>query len=838
MLTSEEFLNRYSKHLNGDQRKAVQTINGPVLLLAVPGSGKTTVLVNRLGYMLYVEGIAPDSILTLTYTIDATKDMARRFEVVFGDDYSGRLEFRTINGICSKIIQRYGRIIDRPVFQLVSEEDHLGKIVTDILAKHFSEYPTESDVKAVRTLITYCKNMMLQDEEIKKLGDSEGYSLLEIFKDYNTYLKSHSLMDYDDQMIYAYRILISSPDFLKYYQNRYKYICVDEAQDTSKIQHIIIGLLSGAGGNLFMVGDEDQSIYGFRAAYPEALLNFEHDHPGAKVLVMNKNYRSNAQIVDAADRFIQHNTARHDKHMVAARGAEADIAYVDVKTRANQYSYLLKVAENCNAETAVIYRDNESALPLVDLLDRNNVPYRIKSVDMTFFTHRVVNDVINILKFAMNPKDTGLFMRIYFKCQTFLRKNQAEQLCRAAEAHGINVLDATVYVKDLNGIVLGKLRGFATNLRSMVKENPAKALFRIENPMGYGEYLDRNNINGNKLYILKQLAYNESTLNSFLGRLGYLQELLKNSKPDYSCQFILSTIHSSKGLEYERVFLMDVFDGLFPAHFTEPSANRLQSESNVVEEERRMFYVGMTRAKSRLSIFRLADASSCFINELVSPIKENSEIKTDTAPKAVSSKSTATHSAFKGTDKLECDYDLTEGELVVSTQYGQGVVTKVEYDKSGCINKFKVEFDNAEAKTFLFPNAFLNSMRLLSGIEMNIKAAHTPKTHSAASFATNNVSRSAVARGGILDAKAVNTYTYWETEYPDCVVIKREGAFWTCRGDSAKILSEVLGYKLGGSADRPVTGSPNPEPILYALNAHKISYIVVENGEIIEHKEY
>lgn len=152
-----------------------------------------------------------------------------------------------------------------------------------------------------------------------------------------------------------------------------------------------------------MVGDEDQSIYGFRAAYPEALLDFEKDHSSAKVLVMDQNYRSNAKIVQAADLFIQHNKARHDKHMRSTKCAGSDINFVELKTRSNQNGYLLKVAANCDRETAVLYRDNESAIPLIDSLDRNGIDYRIKSVDMAFFTNRVVTDVTNIMKFAIDP---------------------------------------------------------------------------------------------------------------------------------------------------------------------------------------------------------------------------------------------------------------------------------------------------------------------------------------------------------------------------------------------------------------------------------------------------
>ena len=289
MLSREEFLSKYTRHLNEKQMRAIECVDGPILLLAVPGSGKTTVLVNRLGFMLYVAGIAPENILTLTYTVAATNDMARRFESIFGADYSGRLEFRTINGICARIIYQYGKMIGKEPFRLLSDETGVGRILTDILAKYLSEYPTESDVKGAVSLIAYCKNMLLTDEEIEEMGDQEGIPLFDIYKDYNDYLKANSLMDYDDQMIYAYRMLKRSPELLKFYRRTYRYICVDEAQDTSKIQHKIINMLAGENGNLFMVGDEDQSIYGFRAAYPEALLDFEKNHPDAKVLVMDRN---------------------------------------------------------------------------------------------------------------------------------------------------------------------------------------------------------------------------------------------------------------------------------------------------------------------------------------------------------------------------------------------------------------------------------------------------------------------------------------------------------------------------------------------------------------------
>lgn len=725
-IDKQDFLTKYANHLNSNQLRAVQSVNGPVLLLAVPGSGKTTVLVNRLGYMIFCEGINPDNILALTYNKSAITDMSKRFTAVFGEENSGLVEFRTINGICQKIILRYARMIGKPAFSLCDDDKTLGKVVTDILIKKLSEYPTESDVKGARTLITYCKNMLLSDDEISQIGEEAGVPLLDIFKEYNRYLRAHELMDYDDQMVYAYRMLKGSPELLQYYRDTYKYICVDEAQDTSKVQHIIIGMLAGQNGNLFMVGDEDQSIYGFRAAYPEALLNFEEDHPDAQVLVMDQNYRSNAKIVSAADMFIQHNKNRHQKHMVSTKDAESDIRFIELNSRSNQYNYLLKLASDCKHETAVLYRDNESIIPLIDKLDRQSIPYRIKSQDMAFFTHRIVVDITNILKFAINPYDADLFMRVYFKCQTFLKKNQAEKLCQISAEREIPVLSAVDYMDSINGMVKGKCRGLQTHLVNMKKENPGKALFRIENPMGYGEYLERNNIDDNKLFILKQIAYNEVSIMSFLSRLEYLQEMLKNNRPDKDYPFILSTIHSSKGLEYDSVYLMDVCDGVFPSQVVRNSSSSTPQDRKNFEEERRLFYVGMTRAKHELNIFKYSDKSSCFLREMRPPKKETPKKEPSKNTASCTIKRKSKYSAVpknSGKEIFTSDYELLIGERVIQTKYGPGTVSDVIYNAGGRIDKFEVTFDSGEDKAFMFPNAFMMGMMLESGEAVPIKRA-------------------------------------------------------------------------------------------------------------------
>ena len=359
-MTYEQFQKQFHIQLNRQQVEAARSIDGPVLLLAVPGSGKTTVLVTRLGYMIYCAEIAPESILTLTYTISAARDMAKRFGSYFGDEVARRIEFRTINGICAKVIQYYGNLIGKAPFSLATENETITRMLSEIFLRTEESYATESDLKGIRSMITYIKNMMLTGDEIRQLDEEADYRVSEIYKAYNDELHARNRMDYDDQMVYAYNILRKSPETLQYFRNLYSYICVDEAQDTSRIQHEIIRLIAGGRDNLFMVGDEDQSIYGFRAAYPEALLSFEKDHPSAKVLLMEENFRSDGKIVEAADRFIQKNILRHEKHMTAARQALTDIQRIAVQNRRAQYDHLVKVAEECRTQTAVLYRNNES----------------------------------------------------------------------------------------------------------------------------------------------------------------------------------------------------------------------------------------------------------------------------------------------------------------------------------------------------------------------------------------------------------------------------------------------------------------------------------------------
>lgn len=616
-MNEKTFLENIPVKLNKQQLEAVRAAQGPVLLLAVPGSGKTTVLVTRLGYMIKCLGIRPDQILTLTYTVAATNDMRARFQRFFGQELGNQLVFRTINSICAKVIRQYGQLIGKEPYRLENDEKVLLGLLAGLYQKYQSAYPTESDLKSIKTYITYIKNMMLSEQEIKQLEPEAECQLLQIYQAYCQELKSRRCMDFDDQMVYAYRLLQLEPRLLAQMQGQYPFICVDEAQDTSRIQHAIIALLAARTENLFLVGDEDQSIYGFRAAYPEALLSFEKQHRGAKVLLMEENFRSNAHIVAAADRFIQQNTLRHKKQMRPARPPGSQLKVIDLESSLAQHAYLLKVAQGCKEQTAVLYRDNESAIPLVDLLERHNVSYRIRRGELSFFTHRVVMDIQNIMRFAQNMNDGELFQQIYYKLSTYLTKQQVLEACAVSQAKQIPIFNAVYGYVDIKPHTRRNLKDLERQFRGLVKDKPLHSLNRILYSMGYGDYMERMDLSMAKLMTLKAIASRVEDNYEFLQRMMELEEIIRSKEDEEESLFILSTIHGSKGLEYDTVYLLDVMDGVFPKEIPLDVQRASKEELALYEEERRIFYVGVTRARDNLYLFKSKKDTATFIQQLL-----------------------------------------------------------------------------------------------------------------------------------------------------------------------------------------------------------------------------
>ncbi|MFR6186817.1 MAG: ATP-dependent helicase [Lawsonibacter sp.] len=587
---------RYSLSLDEQQEQAVQAVDGPVLLLAVPGSGKTTVLVSRVGYLCLARGIPPEQILTMTCTVAAARDMRTRFTALFGEQAAQRLEFRTINGVCSQIIRTYERRLGRTAFTLLEDAGQRGALLGELYRAQTGEFAAESTVKALMTAVTYAKNQMLTGEELAQV-QVEGVEFSKIFRDYEQALRQSRRMDYDDQMVYALRILRQHPRILEEFQGRFRYFCVDEAQDTSRIQHRIIRMLAGQSQNLFLVGDEDQSIYGFRAADPSALVRFPEDWPGARVLRLEQNYRSTREIVAAADRFIQKNTSRLPKHMRAVRGSGPAPEEISVYDRQRQYRWLAKLAKSCDRETAVLYRDNDSALPLIDLLERAGTPYRCRQVESAFFTSRVVRDVTDVIRFALDPWDGERFLAAVVamllcgpgSAGPWPRRRRTGRTGRGRPSWPISAVSPGRLPGPEEGSAPPREHPTCPNL---LQERGDRAVYRIVHFMGYGAYLEEHGMDGSRADILEAIGANQPTPLALLERLEELEQVVRaGAHGGEEVPFLLSTIHSSKGLAHGRVILMDVAGRHLPQTVPEGPEPEQAESGRLIEEERRLFYV-------------------------------------------------------------------------------------------------------------------------------------------------------------------------------------------------------------------------------------------------------
>lgn len=608
-----QFKEQYHISLNKQQERALQAVEGSNLLLAVPGSGKTTVLVARLGYMVLNKNIAPESILAITYINSAANEMRERFSSLFGRNIGRRIDFRTINSLSQLIYTDYCRKTDQRSKTLIEEKER-KKLIRNIFKEYHHKYAYENDLQKLSSAIVYIKNMMLAGKQILDI-EADYLHLNDMYNAYQSALDKQNQMDFDDQMIFALKILREDGDALHSLQQRYKYICVDEAQDTSRIQHEIIRLLA-CGNNLFMVGDEDQSIYGFRAAYPKALLNFRYDYPNPYILRMERNYRSTNQIVEKAQTFISQNKGRYEKNMTAARGDGEDVSLISVASREAQYMYLLNVAKTAKTETAFLYRDNESAIVLVDLFLRNNVQFKLRKPEMNFFEVRIVKDIVAFLSLAINNHDARLLDQICNKGILYLEEKQRYWANRNCHEKHISVFDA---IDERMQYVAPRYRNRSSRFRDIITEvskaSPVEAI-SILLESGYGAYLSEKHFDTGKIEILQILAKQESTIEGFLNRLRDLERLLKQGfTSEHENPIILSTIHSSKGLEYDTVYMVDVYKGRFPSLRSNIFC-RSKDSADGEQEERRLFYVGITRAKNKLHLFEINERESPYIDEL------------------------------------------------------------------------------------------------------------------------------------------------------------------------------------------------------------------------------
>ena len=678
-------------HLNDVQKQAVIRVDGPLLLLASPGSGKTTTIIMRIGYMIEVLGIHPSRIKAVTFSKASANDMKARFAKFF--PHLPAVDFSTIHSLAYEVVRK--KLMDDGVsFALLEEtskNSHLSKkrILSEIFEQKNNTKITEDQLEELITYISFIKNKMLPEGEWA-LPEVKVPKKVEIVKAYEHYKRegTHQLLiDFDDMLVMANDIFAHHPNILAIYERRYDYVLTDESQDTSAVQHAIIEKLVAKHQNLCVVADEDQSIYSWRGAEPEYLLNFKRVYPSAQLLFMTQNYRSSQNIVQAANTFIKRNKKRFDKNMMTENEEAEEISFQTLSNYRLQAAYLAKEIEDVkNAGTiAVLYRNNTSAIPVIDALDRAGIPFYMKDSSIRFFTHWVVEDVLNFMRLAYNTKNISIFEKLYRKMNGYITQNQFQSMLLIdGDECVFTKLLKVPGLKDYQHDYIKRLRKTYHGIQ-FEKTLPTDILAIIRKELGYEKALHKMSeglgFNIEKLLdildVLGLIANHTTTMTEFANRLKYLETLARSSHQAQNHPAVtLSTLHSSKGLEFDRVYIIDLIEGVLPNVKQEKVEDDPKAESEL-EEETRLFYVGITRAIRYLQLisytkrFEFTTSTSRFMRDLhkiVVPPPIPKETDTNVA-KA---------SKHRNEQTILSAHDLMVGNEVRHIIFGVGKIISVE----------------------------------------------------------------------------------------------------------------------------------------------------------------
>ena len=601
--------------LNDRQKEGVFITEGPVLILAGAGSGKTGVITHRIAYLIDEKEVNPYNILAITFTNKAAKEMKERVDRLTGLGADAAW-IMTFHAACVRILRRY---IDRlgydTNFTIYDTDDQKSVIkdvckLMDIDTKKYKERMLLSEIsKAKDELIT--PDIMYQNSG----GEYQKMRIAEVYREYQEQLKKNNAVDFDDIINLTVELFMKEPEVLKYYQDRFKYIMVDEYQDTNTAQFKLIHLLASANRNLCVVGDDDQSIYKFRGANIMNILNFEQYFPDATVIKLEQNYRSTQNILDAANAVIKNNDGRKSKSLWTDKdgGAKLKLAVYDSEfeeARGIAADIVSKSEEYNYSDCAILYRTNAQSRVLEEKLLMENIPYRIYG-GVNFYGRREIKDILAYLKTIDNAKDDLAVRRILNVPKRGIGATTMDKLQVYAYENNITFYEALTKADDISSVsraaakikpFVELIRGFRKNLQEYsIKELIEEILEKVE----YMAYLEDNDtpedaaerrLNIDEL-ISKATQYEEGedfpTLSGFLEEVALVADI--DNMDNESNVVSLMTLHSAKGLEFPVVYLSGMEDGLFPSYMsiTEGSVGEL-------EEERRLCYVGITRAKEKL----------------------------------------------------------------------------------------------------------------------------------------------------------------------------------------------------------------------------------------------
>ena len=607
--------------LNEPQREAVYHTDGPLLILAGAGSGKTRVLTHRIAYLIGERGVNPWNILAITFTNKAAEEMRQRVDNLVGFGAES-VWVSTFHSACVRILRRF---IDR-----LGYENHFTIYDTDDQKTLIKEVCRKVDVdtkvfkeRSLLSAISSAKNeMILPDEfELNAGGDFAKMKIAKVYREYEAQMRANNALDFDDLLVKTVQLLQTQPDVLESYQERFRYIMVDEYQDTNTVQFQLVSLLAGKYKNLCVVGDDDQSIYKFRGANIRNILDFEHEFPDAKVIKLEQNYRSTGNILNAANSVIANNRGRKDKSLWTENGEgelirlrqfdtafdEADFIGEDIKSAVRQGgSY---------NDSAVLYRTNAQSRLLEEKFIAMNIPYKIVG-GVNFYARREIKDLLAYLKTIDNGRDDVAVRRIINVPKRGIGLTTINRIQESATERGIGFYEALLAPGLIAGVGRSatKLDSFAALIeyfKTLAEEMSITDLLQeVIEKTGYIESLENEDKEEAKTrkenideLISKAATYEEScqdkdekaTLSGFLEEVALVADI--DSLDEEQEYVVLMTLHSAKGLEFPRVYLAGMEDGLFPGYMSINAGDREE-----LEEERRLCYVGITRAEQELTL--------------------------------------------------------------------------------------------------------------------------------------------------------------------------------------------------------------------------------------------
>ena len=600
--------------LNPKQKEAVLHTDGPLLILAGAGSGKTRVLTHRIAYLIDECGVNPWNIMAITFTNKAAGEMRERVDNLVGFGAES-IWVSTFHSSCVRILRRHienlGYTTSFSIYDSDDQKTLMRQVfkTLDIDTKQFKERSVLAAISSAKDKLISPEEFLLnagQDFRQKKVG--------EIYREYQNQLKKNNALDFDDLIVKTVELFQNDSQILDYYQERFRYIMVDEYQDTNTAQFKLISLLASKYGNLCVVGDDDQSIYRFRGADIENILSFEQTFPGARVIKLEQNYRSTQNILDAANGVIRHNRGRKEKSLWTANGTGDEILFKqfdDARDEADYIARQIRDSEFSYQDQAVLYRTNAQSRLLEERCIFYNVPYRLVG-GVNFYQRKEIKDILSYLKTIANGQDDLAVQRIVNVPKRGIGATSMGKIIAFASAGGMSFYDALLRARAVPSIgkAADKIAGFTDQIedfKARLSELSIKDLIKeILEKTGYrkeieeeGEVESETRLQNIEELINKAAAYwkgaEEPTLGGFLEEVALVAEV--DNMDESENRVVLMTLHSAKGLEFPYVYLSGMEDGLFPS-----SMSILSDDADAVEEERRLCYVGITRARERLTM--------------------------------------------------------------------------------------------------------------------------------------------------------------------------------------------------------------------------------------------